>query len=73
MKRFLLKLRKGGYIHAVGRTNAVKWHPVPDLPPESGPVFMLGLVNNEVVGIADEKVRAFLKFFIQIIQEDVGK
>ena len=47
--------------------------PDSDLPPESGPVFMLGLVNNEVVGIADEKVRAFLKFFIQIIQEDVGK
>jgi len=29
VKKFLLKLRKDGYIHAVGRTNAVKWHPAP--------------------------------------------
>ncbi|MEI7673298.1 MAG: ATP-binding protein [Deltaproteobacteria bacterium] len=29
VKRLLLELRKDGYIHVIGRTNAGKWHPVP--------------------------------------------
>jgi ATP-dependent DNA helicase RecG len=29
VKRLLLELRKDGYIHLIGRTNAGKWRPVP--------------------------------------------
>jgi len=29
VKRLLLDLRKDGYIHVIGRTNAGKWRPEP--------------------------------------------